>query len=658
MMSTVVRQRIKKLRAIVEQHSEDYYNGDGSLISDEEYDKLFSELVGLEHEYPEYSLLTSPTSTVGREVQGETVRHFTPMLSLDNAMSEEEFVRFYTRIHNTLRNNHVEFICEPKVDGVSLSLTYVNGRLKEGLTRGNGIEGMDVTTNASRIKGIPLFIKELMDVPHRVVRGEAYIPLSRFTLLNEMLGPTGQAFATARNAASGTLRHSDPTVVSTRGLHFFAYDLQGIAEPTQSQEQTLLLLSRYGFSTAPFLRKVSKLTEVNIAHYDLLAMREELDYAIDGMVVKVNSMKDRKALPAPTSRFPHWAIAYKFPPETARTTLEKVEFSVTGTGRLSPVAVFKPVNIGGSTITRATLHNVQQIERLGLRIGSDIGIQLRGEIIPKVVFASGGSKDIPYPDACPDCSSTLEQDSMRSDIFCRNVRCVGRTTSDLIRFTSPHGMDIKGLSTDGMTKILKVYPKLRPEDLFTLTRDELLAVWPRSHRKVDLLLKSIEKSRYCSLENAIFALNIFGIGRQAARVLSGHIEWLSEMSAMGPAILTNIPTIGEATARSVMTYFSDNKNIKTVNALDAMLYYERRAMAVGDKFKGETCVVTGSIPGHTRQDIHRLIKSNGGKVDLSVNKDTTLVIVGEKPGSAAATAKKRELRTMNKFDFIKLIEEL
>lgn len=642
-------ERATRLRHEIEQANYNYHVLDNPTISDAEYDALMRELRALEEQYPEVRTPDSPTQRVGGEVgRGfKPVRHPVPMLSLGNAFSEEQLRAWYERIKRLVPNAELDFVVEPKIDGLAIALTYAGGEFQLGATRGNGIEGEDVTANLHVVKEVPPHLLS-EPTPERVeVRGEIYMPIEGFERLNQQRGAEGQPlFASPRNSAAGSLRQLDPSVTSGRPLCLWAYAV-GYAEGLRltSQWQTLELLRTWGFPVNDRVRHVSDIGQVWEYCLQTEEERDRLPYEIDGVVVKVNSVAIQEELGA-VGRDPRWAIAYKFPPRQATTRLLNIDVNVGRTGTINPFAVLEPVNIGGVLVSLATLHNEQDIHRKDIRIGDRVIVQRAGDVIPQVVKSipeeRDGTQQVYYlPANCPACGTALVHPEGEAMARCPNRNCPAQMFRWIEHFVSEPAMDIRGLG-EALVRALLEHGLIRdPADLYGLTMEGLLALPGIQEKSAWNLLRSIDRSKSRPLANIIFALGIRYVGSQTAELLASSFGDLDALRAATIEALEAVEGIGSKTAESIVEWTTDEKNRDVLARLkqSGVRWRERRAVASGP-LTGLTFLITGRLDSLSRGQAEARLKDLGAKIAPGMSKSVDYLIAGADPGSKLDKAQK------------------
>ena len=661
---TALRARAAQLRRELDYHAKQYYVYDAPVISDYEYDKLYYELVHLEEDYPELDDPASPTHRVGGKAldKFDKVTHTARMDSLSDVFSYDELGDFVRRVHETLPD--APFSVEPKIDGLSVSLRYVGGVLTQGATRGDGITGEDVTNNLKTIFDIPLTLPEPLDL---VVRGEVYMPRAVFERLNAKREAEGTALlANPRNAAAGSLRQLDPRITAERALSIFVFNFQegslyadGHAPKTHTE--TLNRLSELGFTT---LRE----TAVCTSHADIVAhieglgqKRDDLAYDIDGVVVKLDKLADRIRMGEGTNT-PKWAVAYKFPPEQKVTRLESITVAVGRTGVLTPTANLAPVRLAGTTVSRATLHNLDFIRERDIHLGDYVTVQKAGDIIPEVVCAHPDKRDgreLPFemPTVCPSCGEPVFREEGEAAVRCTNASCPAQLSRGIEHFASKDAMDIDGLGPQIVEALIRADLIRDPADLYTLTAEQVANLERMGEKSAKNLIDAIGKSKSAGLERLLFALGIRNIGAVAAAALAGRFGTLEATMNATVEELCAIPDFGEITALCVVNYFSHEQNRALCRRLtDAGLTTNSTAVPTGDRYAGKTFVLTGTLPTMSRDEASALIKAQGGKVSGSVSKKTDYVVAGEAAGSKLTKANELGVTVIDEATLLEMLK--
>lgn len=644
-----IKSRVNELHDLLNQYGYEYYVQDNPSVPDSEYDKLLRELIDIEEAHPEFKSPDSPTVRVGGEVQSsfEKVNHDTPMLSLGNAFNEQELRRFDQRIREQVGS--VEYMCELKIDGLAVSLKYVEGRFVQGLTRGDGTTGEDITENLRTIHAIPLKINEPLSFE---VRGEAYMPRSSFIRLNEEKEKNEeQPFANPRNAAAGSLRQLDPKLAAKRKLSVFLYSVNDFTDfDATTQSGALDELDRLGFKTNHERMRVGDIEGVLEYIEKWTKQREQLSYDIDGIVIKVNDIEQQDEM-GYTQKSPRWAIAYKFPAEEVVTTLQDIELSIGRTGVVTPTAILDPVRVAGTTVSRASLHNEDLIHERDIRIGDSVVVKKAGDIIPEVVKSITERRPegtLPYsmPTHCPSCDHELVRIEGEVALRCINPKCQAQLVEGLIHFVSRQVMNIDGLGTKIIQQLYHHNVINDVADIFYLTEDDLLPLERMGSKKVENLLKAIEDAKANSLEHLLFGLGIRHLGVKASQVLAEKYETMDRLLEVTEEELISIHDIGDKLAQSVVTYL-ENEDIKAL--IEKLKYKNVNMVYNGIKtsdieghpdFKNKTIVLTGKLQQLTRKEASAWLELQGAKVTSSVTKKTDLVIAGEDAGSKLTKAEK------------------
>ncbi|HZG82472.1 MAG TPA: NAD-dependent DNA ligase LigA [Brevibacillus sp.] len=660
--------RIEELTKLIERHNRLYHEEDRPEISDQEYDQLVRELIALEENFPELAQPDSPTKRVGGAPLPffEKVVHKTPMLSLGNALSEEDLRDFDRRVRQAVGNQEVRYVCELKIDGLAVSLHYENGLFVKGATRGDGTTGEDITQNLRTIRSIPLRLSRPLSLE---ARGEAYMPKPAFEKLNKEREERGEPlFANPRNSAAGSLRQLDPKIAASRQLDTFIYsigDLQG--ESVESHSEGLDLLESLGFKVNPERRTYSDIDEVITFINSWTQKRPSLPYEIDGMVIKVDSYAQQEELGF-TAKSPRWAIAYKFPAEEAVTILEGIEVSVGRTGTVTPTALLKPVSLAGTTVKRASLHNEDIIREKGLLIGDHVVVKKAGDIIPEIVAVlperrTGDETPFAMPTHCPECGSELVRLEDEVALRCINPMCPALIREGIIHFVSRTAMNIDGLGEKVVAQLYNDGIIHSVADLYYLhqQRDVLLGMERMGEKSVDNLLAAIEVSKENSLERLLFGLGIRLVGAKAAKVLAEHFGHMDAIAQAQEEEFTLIDEIGPKMAASLYQYFrlpQAEAVIERLKAAGVNMAYKGVRVEGGENlpFSGKTIVVTGTLSAMSRQEAEETIARLGGKVTGSVSKKTDLVIAGEKAGSKLEKAEKLGVAVMDEAGFLQILE--
>lgn len=658
-----------KLRREIRHNEYLYYVLDAPEITDAEYDRMMVRLRELEARYPDSIPADSPTQRVGGRASSQftEVRHLEPLLSLGNVFSAEELRAFDERVRSGLpAGSKVEYVMEPKIDGLACSLIYENGKLVRAATRGDGVVGENVTANVRTIRSIPLTLKvpdgetvpELLDV-----RGEVYMPRQAFMRLNEQRAERGESeFANPRNAAAGSLRQLDPQVTASRSLSFFAYYLVGEgAQPKHSE--SLALLAHYGFKVSENYKVVENIDEAIKYIGDFNELRQGLSYDTDGAVIKVNDVYQQRILGA-TGKDPRWATAYKYPPEQAETTLEDIDWRVGRTGVLTPTAVLTPVKLSGSVISRATLHNEDFIRAKDIRIGDRVVINKAGEIIPEVLRVvvekrTGDEKEVEIPSVCPECGWRVERQGEEAAIRCTNPHCPALGREGLIHFVSRDAMNIDGCGPSVINALLDAGLMRDAADLYSLRKDDLLKLERMGEKSADNLLAALAESKKNELDKLLFALGIRHVGAKVARILATEFGSMEKLQQAQPEELAQIRDIGDKIAESVVTWLNVPANIDLVERLAAAgltMTFTPPASQEDNPFFGKTLVFTGTMPTLGRAEAKTMAQDVGAKVSGSVSKKTDYVIAGAEAGSKLEKAQQLGVTVIDEAEFLRLLK--
>jgi len=659
----------EKLRREIRHNEYLYYVLDAPEITDAEYDRMMVRLRELEARYPDSIPADSPTQRVGGRASSQftEVRHLEPLLSLGNVFSAEELRAFDERVRSGLpAGSKVEYVMEPKIDGLACSLIYENGKLVRAATRGDGVVGENVTANVRTIRSIPLTLKvpegeavpELLDV-----RGEVYMPRQAFMRLNEQRAERGESeFANPRNAAAGSLRQLDPQVTASRSLSFFAYYLVGEgAQPKHSE--SLALLARYGFKVSENYKVVENIDEAIKYIGDFNELRQGLSYDTDGAVIKVNDVYQQRILGA-TGKDPRWATAYKYPPEQAETTLEDIDWRVGRTGVLTPTAVLTPVKLSGSVISRATLHNEDFIRAKDIRIGDRVIINKAGEIIPEVLRVvaekrTGDEKEVEIPSVCPECGWRVERQGEEAAIRCTNPHCPALGREGLIHFVSRDAMNIDGCGPSVINALLDAGLVRDAADLYSLRKEDLLKLERMGEKSADNLLAALAESKKNELDKLLFALGIRHVGAKVARILATEFGSMEKLQQAQPEELAQIRDIGDKIAESAVTWLNVPANIDLVERLAAAgltMTFTPTASQEDNPFFGKTLVFTGTMPTLGRAEAKTMAQDVGAKVSGSVSKKTDYVIAGAEAGSKLEKAQQLGVTVIDEAEFLRLLK--
>lgn len=659
----MAKKRIQELIEIINRANYDYYTLDKPTLTDQEYDRYMQELISLEEEYPELVQDDSPTMRVGGEVIDEFTKvvHDKPMLSLGNAFNESDIVSFHERVKKEVENPI--YTVEHKIDGLAISLKYVDGKLVVGATRGDGTTGEDITHNVRTIKTIPLTLEESLDIE---VRGEVFMSKTSFKKLNiEREKENKELFANPRNAAAGSVRQLDPKIAAKRKLDCYIYSVVDSNKYNiRSHYESLVFLEKQGFKVNKKYKKFSDIADVIDYVNEWTTKRNELDYEIDGIVIKVDSIDDQEKL-GYTARSPKWAIAYKFPAEEVYTKLKDIVFTVGRTGKITPNAVLEPVRVMGSLISRATLHNEDYIKERDIRVGDIVSIRKAGDIIPEVVSVDFSRreenlKSFEMIENCPVCGSLIERRETEAAHYCNNSSCPARDIESLIHFVSRNAMNIEGLGERIIEEFYNRGYLRKVTDIYQLYKyqDELKKLDGFGEKSVSNLIDNIEKSKNNSLDKLLFGLGIRHVGSKTAKVLAKQFNDIENLRIATYEELIEVPDIGGVIAQSIVDYFSDEKNNLIINelmelGLNVKTILNEEVEHENSIFKDKKVVITGAFNSLTREEIKDKIEELGGDITSSVSKKTDMVIVGEKPGSKYDKALELGIRIVNEEELIK-----
>ncbi|MEE0858110.1 MAG: NAD-dependent DNA ligase LigA [Acutalibacteraceae bacterium] len=656
------KKRIEYLSEQLIFHNDRYYNQDNPLISDYEYDMMLNELEKLEESFPQLRKENSPTNRVGGKASDKfsQVTHTVPMESLHDSFSHSELRDFDQRVKQTVGS--VEYVVEPKIDGLSVSCEYENGVFVRGSTRGDGVTGEDITDNLLTIKSLPKRLNKA--IPYLEVRGEVYMSNTSFLKLVEEQELNNEKIAkNPRNAAAGSLRQKNSKITAKRNLDIFTFNIQQInGVELKTHKESLDFLSELGFPVPTSYKLFDNIEDVieNIEHIG--ETRGMLEYQIDGAVVKVNSFSQRELLGS-TAKFPKWAEAYKYPPEEKETKLLDVEVNVGRTGALTPTGVFEPVLLAGTTVSRATLHNQDFISELGLCIGDTVVIRKAGEIIPEVIAVTAHSDNAqPYilPDKCPSCGSNVHKEDGEAVLRCTNTECPAQLLRNLIHFVSRDAMDIDGLGEAVLRQLVEAELVSSPVDLYKLTKEQIMSLEKKREKSADNLINAIEKSKDNPLFRVIFALGIRHIGQKNAKLLCEAL--LSVENIMNATFdeISAIDGFGGVMAESVVDYFSKSENREIISRLKEcgvkMLPLEKKSN--DGKYKGKTFVLTGTLPTLKRSDATKIIEDMGGKTSSSVSKKTDYVVAGAEAGSKLTKAQSLGVTIISEKELLEMSNEI
>ena len=654
------KERIEELTALLNDANHRYYVLDNPTMPDFEYDRLLRELENLEKAYPELAKADSPTKRVGGQAlsQFEKVQHPVPLMSLQDVFSLEELNEFLEKI--IAAEGTTAFSVEPKIDGLSVALEYVDGHFIRGATRGDGNVGEDVTENLKTIRSIPMVIE---NAPARlIVRGEVFMPKKSFEKLNERQEAEGKTlFANPRNAAAGSLRQLDPKIAAKRGLDIYIFNIQ-LAEGVSftSHTESLNYLKSLHFKVIPS-KKLSGIEEIDTEILAINENREKLTCDIDGAVIKVDDLARRERL-GTTAKFPRWAAAYKYPPEIKETVVEDIVVQVGRTGVLTPKAVVKPVRLAGTTVTNATLHNQDFISERDIRIGDTVRIRKAGEIIPEILevdFTKRPEDTVAYhlPEQCPVCGAKVEQDEDGAFLRCTGAECPAQLSRNIAHFVSRDAMDIEGLGSAIVEGLIEKGLIKSPADIYYLTLDQIKSLWKSGSKAAEKLLAAIEASKIQDVSRLIYALGIRQVGAKTGKVLASTFGSLDALMVATEEELTNVPDVGAVTAANIWGWFHQEQSRHMIERLrSAGVNFESKRVVTDARFAGKTFVLTGALSKFTREEATEKIELLGGKASGSVSKKTSFVVVGENAGSKERKARELGIPILSEDDFLEMIQ--
>ena len=662
MANEQIKNRISELKQILTEYGYQYYVLDNPTVSDFEYDALMRELITLEEANPELKTADSPTQRVGGEVSEgfSEVAHEVQMQSLADVFSKEELFEFDERVRDALETDCVEYVTEMKIDGLSVSLEYENGSFVRGSTRGNGFVGEDITQNLRTIPSIPLKLSE--DIPYLEVRGEVFMPQKSFLRLNEQREASGEPlFANPRNAAAGSLRQLDSKIAAERKLDIFIFNVQRVKGINFTDHRSSLdYLTKLGFKVIPGNSTFKGIEEAYAEIIRIGENRGELSFDIDGAVVKVNSFTQRDILGS-TSKTPKWAVAYKFPAERQETKLLDIALQVGRTGVVTPNAVLEPVRIAGSTVSRATLHNIDNIKSKDIRIGDTVIIQKAGDIIPEVVEVvkskrNGTEMEFNMPNACPTCGGELIRKEGEAAVRCINANCPAQQLRVIIHFVSKPAMDIDGMGSAVVAQLLECGLISDCADIYSLKFEDIINLEGFAKKSAENLISAIEKSKEMGLDRVLFGLGIKMIGSRAAQILADKFGNIDALMLANVDELSDIPEIGEKMAQSLVEYFEQDKSKDIINRLKlANVRLDFEAVRLGNSLDGKTFVITGTLPTLKRNEAKELIEAHGGKVSGSVSKKTDFLLAGEEAGSKLEKATSLGITVISEDELLKML---
>ena len=655
---TDTEKKINDLRALLRYHSDRYYNDDAPEIEDYEYDMMMRELKALEEEYPEYDTPDSPTKRVGGKADNsfESVTHTVRMESLQDAFSEQEIYDFDKRVSDAVSAPH--YVVEPKIDGLSVSLEYVDGVFFRGSTRGDGDTGEDVSGNLRVIHNVPLKLNK--SLPYIEVRGEVYMPKKSFDkVVDRQLIAGEKPFKNPRNAAAGSLRQKDSKVTATRGLDIFVFNVQQVeGVELTSHKQSLDFLRELGFNTIPFYKRVGSIDEAFREVEHIGEQRGNLEFDIDGAVIKVDEFSDRELLGS-TSKFPKWAVAFKYPPEEKQTKLIDIEIAVGRTGVITPTAVLEPVHLAGTTVSRATLHNQDFIVDKNVNIGDIVTVRKAGDIIPEVLCVNEKNTDgyFRLPEICPSCGEKVVREEGEAAVRCVNPECPAQLLRNLIHFCSRDAMDIEGLGPSIIETFVNEGFIEKTSDIYRLDEAEIAKLEGFKETSAHNIVTSVEKSKENDLGKLLFALGIRHIGAKAAKLLSDELKDIDAIMSATADDLLEIEGFGGIMAEAVVDFFSKQGTKELIDDLKSLgVNTKSKTVITDNRFEGMTFVLTGTLPNYKRSEASKIIEGFGGKTSSSVSKKTTYVLSGEASGSKLDKANALGIPVIGEAEFEEMIK--
>lgn len=660
--------RIDALKEKINYYNEQYYQHHNSVVSDYEFDRLLAELISLEEAYPAFKTPDSPTQRVGGTITKnfDTVYHRYPMLSLGNTYSEEELIDFDKRISKSLAGEEFEYFCELKFDGVALSLTYEDGMLVQGATRGDGLRGDNITSNVRTIRTIPLKVKNGHIPALFEVRGEAFLPLKSFSRINREREEKGDPLlANPRNAASGTLKMQDSSVVAKRQLDCYMYSFLSNEEVAETHAEAIVLLEKWGFNVSPTYRRCKNMEEVIRYIEEWEFKRLELPLETDGIVIKVNSYAQQQALGF-TAKSPRWAIAYKYKAQSAATKLNSIEYNVGRTGAVTPVANLEPVQLAGTVVKRASIHNANFIAEMDLRLGDTVYVEKGGEIIPKITGVDFSQRphdaaEVAYPCNCPACGSELIRKEGEAAHYCPNEKgCPPQIKARFEHFIQRRAMNIDGLGERTIEALLEKNLIHTVADLYRLTYEEVYALEGFKDQSTQNLLAGIDNSRNAPFENVLFGIGIRYVGRTVAEKLARHFKNIDALAQASYEELIAVPEIGERIAESVISYFESPQHRQLIDELKAaglqFSVKEEEQVQHSSKLEGKTFVVSGVFDQFERDEIKEVISAHGGKVVSSISAKLDYLLAGDKMGPAKKQkAESLQVKILSESEFLEMI---
>ncbi len=664
-----IKRKIEKLREEINYHNHLYYVLDNPEISDQEYDRLFDQLVELEKKYPRFVTPDSPTQRVGAPplTEFKTIRHGIPMLSLNKAVTEEEFLDFHRRVKELsgVNEKKIDYTVELKFDGLAVELVYTRGVFIQGSTRGDGYTGEDITLNLKTVKTIPLkLLSRKAKVPDLLeVRGEVIMSKSEFEKLNKEREKKDEPlFANPRNAAAGSVRQLDSKITASRPLYMYTYGTGRVEGKTPPNHwETMGYLKDLGLNVNQYVKLCKSPDDVFEFYQKILNIRDDLDYEIDGIVIKVNDFKLQEKI-GELSRSPRWAVAWKFPAQQENTKIIDIQVNVGRTGAVTPVAILKPIRVGGVTVSRATLHNEDEMRKKDVRIGDTVVVQRAGDVIPEVVKVitskrTGKEKIFQMPDKCPVCGSKVERPEGEAVHRCTGIACPAQIKEKMYHFVSKWAMDMDGLGFKLLEQMLDKGLIKDPADLYFLKKEDIMKMDRMGDKLAQNILDAIKKSKKPDLPHLIYALGIRNVGEHLANVLAREFKSIDNLKTKSIEEMTQVNEVGPIVAESIYNFFHDKKNLKVLDKLEkgGVKFPELKIKKKKTPLSGKTFVLTGGLESFSRDEAKRIIEDLGGKITSTVSKKTDFVVVGFDPGSKLDKAKSLGIKTIDEDEFKKLI---
>ena len=655
------KEEIEQLKKLINYHNNLYYNLDNPILSDTQYDELYKKLCDLENQYPQFRTADSPTQRVGGKAVNTftPITHAVPMMSLDNSYSADDIRQWYDRASKTLGRTDFEMVVEGKIDGVSCSLTYQDGKLVQAASRGDGKTGEDITLNVLTVKNIP---HQLIGAPAGLleIRGEVYLDKKDLQHLNETQQARNEnIFANTRNAAAGSLRQKDPALAAQRPLKFFAHSF-GAGDINQTSFSGFMQQCKsWGFSICPVRMQTTQISEVIRFYNQFESSRHQLPFDVDGLVVKIDSFENQQILGV-TAKSPRWAIAFKYPAPQATTTVKRITFSVGRSGIITPVAELAPVPCAGVIISNATLHNFDEIKRLGVRENDTVIVERAGEVIPKIikVVEHKGTQEVLPPTTCPSCGADVAKESDEVGYYCMNPACPAQLRARILHFASRDAMDIEGMGDVVTDQLLANNYITDFADIYNLSLLHLLQLENFRDKKALNLLNAIEASKQKPLSKLLFALGIAFVGEKTAEILADHFHTMDALKTASLEDLQSVPEVGETVSKSIYDFFRNPRATEQIEKLrqQGLTFTQPQKEQAGHALEGKTLVFTGELPTLSRSEAERLAKQHGGKTSSSVSKKTSYVVAGAEAGSKLKKAQELGVPVLSEEEFLKLLK--